>query len=189
VRLFVGIEIPPEIRQDLARHVATHQVSLPPAKWGKREGYHITLSYFGEVDEASIPLFDHSLSNAVADQDSFALRLKEAGCFPRSRRAVRILWVGVDNDLAVVQLQSRVTTALETSKLVEIEHRPYHPHVTVARCKKPWGRHAGETWRSSFESWLGLPFEVSGIVLFRSLLEPSGARYEQLRSYPFGGRP
>ena len=186
MRLFVGVEIPPEARQALSKHVAIHKPNLPPTKWVKQEAYHITVVFLGEVDETSIPLFDQALSSAVVDQENFSLQLKEAGYFPRTRGPVRILWVGVDNDLLVVRLQDRVTSVLEHAKLVEAERRPYHPHVTIARCKKPWARYAGETWRSSLEGRLGQSYEVTEIVLFRSRLNSSGARYERLRSYPFG---
>ncbi len=186
MRVFVGIDMPQDVRRVLVDHVAALEPSLPPAKWVKQEAYHITLTFLGEVEEAAIPLIDKTLSGSIVDQERFTLRLKSAGCFPTSRGLVRVLWIGVDHDLPTVRLQTRVATALEDAELVQAEHRPYHPHVTVARCRKPWARKAGEIWTSSLEDVLGEPFEVSEIVLFRSQLASSGARYDRLRSYPFG---
>ena len=70
---------------------------------------------------------------------------------------------------------------------MEAEQRSYHPHVTVARCRKPWVRSGGDSWTSSLDGPLGESHEVKEILLYRSLLlESSGARYDSVGAYPFG---
>ena len=160
---------------------------LPPAKWVSRASYHITLAFIGEVEKTAIGRYDRPLAQAVLEQQSFRLRLCRSGCFPRNLRGVRVVWVGVEDQASVILLQKRVATALIEAGLVESERRPYHPHVTVARCRKPWTRLAGDSWASSLEGPLGEDCAVNEIILYRSRLKDTGAFYDRVGSYPFGG--
>jgi len=66
------------------------------------------------------------------------------------------------------------------------ERRPFHPHLTLGRFRpgaRPLGR---ELLEIAVARNLGeLP--VERIVMFQSRLEPSGARYEALDSFPLIG--
>jgi 2'-5' RNA ligase len=179
--------MPSRLRDILATHVSKCKTILPPAKWVSRDRYHITLSFVGEVETKVIGRFDRPLAQAVLEQQSFRLRLFKSGCFPRNLRGVRVVWVGVEDQASVILLQKRVATSLNEAGLLDSERRPYHPHVTVGRCRKPWNRLAGESWVSSLDGPLGEGCTVSEIILYRSRLEGTGAFYDRLGSYSFGG--
>ena len=69
------------------------------------------------------------------------------------------------------------------------EARTYHPHLTVARCSRPWPRRAAEAWVEAFPSLVGEPFEVGAGHLIRSRLGRGGATYEIVGSYPLERGP
>jgi len=57
------------------------------------------------------------------------------------------------------------------------ETRPFHPHVTLARVKRAGSR--TETIWSGLDAQAGAA-RISEVVLYRSHLESTGARYESL---------
>ena len=186
MRLFVGIGLPALVSETLASHVSAQRKSLPAAKWVRVDALHLTLCFLGETEEAAIPSLDRCLSRGLVGQPRFDLRLAQAGCFPNAKAAVRILWVGVENPEPVVDLQQRVSASLVNERFVAPEDRPYHPHVTIGRCKRPWTRAAGERWEASLRGPLGSSFKVDEVVLFRSRLDRDGARYDRLGRFGLG---
>lgn len=186
MRLFVGIDLPPDVLGALASHVGAQRRTLPDAKWVGVEALHLTLCFIGETQEAAMPRLDRCLSRAVRGQSRFHIGLASAGCFPKGKGAIRILWVGVEAPEPVVDLQHRVSTSLVDEGLMSPDERPFHPHVSIARCKRSWARSAGKRWEASLVGPVGSEFAVDEVVLFRSRLEPGGARYDRLRRFGFG---
>jgi len=186
VRLFVGIGLSPKVVETLAAHVSSQRRCLPDAKWIGIDALHLTLCFIGETPETLMPRLDHCLSRGVAGQSSFRIQLAGAGCFPKGKGPTRILWLGVEAPEPVIDLQRSVSASLVGGDLMSPEERPFHPHVSIARCKRPWPRSAGERWEASLVGPLGSPFAVDEVILFRSRLEPGGARYDRLRTFRLG---
>lgn len=60
------------------------------------------------------------------------------------------------------------------------DRRPYRAHVTLARAgRRPFPRAVSGVWEE-IGSWMQAPCRVSRCILYRSDLEPGGARYEAL---------
>jgi 2'-5' RNA ligase len=114
------------------------------------------------------------------------LRLGSGGTFPPGRPA-RVAWVGVEAPPALLQLQADVTQAAVDSLGFESEDRPYHPHVTLARCPDPWRREAIEKFKTGLTGPIGPPFLADRGVLFESKLSPKGARYREVETFPMTG--
>ena len=182
MRVFVGIEIPEESRKLIASHVARIRGALPDAKWVGTESYHITLSFVGEILESDVPRYDAKLSESVLGQRAIPIHFLSPWSLPKRTQtgSSRLDWHRLTSR-AIVDLQSRVASSLEAAGLVEPERRPYHPHVTVARCRKPWNQEAGQV----LVPILPAPVETSrstwgSIVLYRSRLSSSGAQYDSI---------
>src|SRR3954468_18946095 len=62
-RLFTGLEIPPEIGQELS----SYRGGLPGARWIDPENYHITLRFIGDVDHAMARDISSSLASIRRD--------------------------------------------------------------------------------------------------------------------------
>jgi len=168
-RMFVAIDLPEDVRVGL--------VGLDPhlrgLRWLGASQLHLTLSFLGEV--AAQP--EQRLIAALAEirGPRFRLVLQGLGSFSRNRQPA-VVWAGVEcagPDL--LRLQRRVCDAGLAAGLAA-ETKPYHPHVTVGRCKgldaaalRPWlERHA----QSDFGT-----FEVTGFTLYSSILHLDGPEY------------
>ncbi|MCG8440986.1 MAG: RNA 2',3'-cyclic phosphodiesterase, partial [Caulobacterales bacterium] len=88
LRLFAGLSIPDEAADRLAPMMR----GVRGAAWRPRENLHVTLRFFGEIDESLARDLDHELAEIRVAP--FDLTLKGAGWFGGERP--HALWVGVE---------------------------------------------------------------------------------------------
>lgn len=186
LRLFIGLEIPAEVRDAVASRIENLKHRLPAARWVRKDNFHFTLVFLGETDESRLPDLQAALAPVFGPWSPFRLQLEESGSFP-PRRPARVLWVGLKEGEAICQLQAQVWKALSSVLDLEAEWKPYHPHLTVARCPRAWPRRAIDSWRQAVSGPVGESFRVSRGVLFSSHLGRGGATYEVVQSYRFEG--
>lgn len=183
MRLFVGLEIPSQVRIAMEEQVGRLKHSLPHASWVSSADYHLLLAFLGDREEASLGTLGEALSSAFASRERFEIQLAGAGSSPPMRPA-RVLWVGVDCGPCLEGLHRAVWAGLTQVVDIEAEWRPFHAHLTAARCPKAWTRRCAEVWCRSCSERIGEPFEVRQGALF--LCEPGGerSRYQVIRTFP-----
>jgi 2'-5' RNA ligase len=175
IRLFAAVEMPPEIARGLERR----QQGLPGARWRPTQALHITLRFFGEVNEAIAADLDARLSEIR--EAPFQLELSGAGAFGEGGD-VRAVWAGVSPSEALNQLAGRCETAARRAGLAA-EKRAYRPHVTLAYLRRAEPDRVG-AWIANHNQLHSPPFQVSWFGLYSSWLSKEGSRYELEREYP-----
>jgi len=183
VRLFLALDLPEEHRAEIGRRAARLEGDLPPARWVPPDNLHLTLAFLGDTAEEAVPGLLAAVTPAFAGCGPLELRVTGAGTFPPGRPA-RIGWVGIDGGTALLDLQRRVAEAAAHRLGLEPDRRPFHPHVTLARPRRPWNRRASEALTRAFEGGVGGPFPAAEGVLYRSELSPRGARYTAVERLP-----
>jgi RNA 2',3'-cyclic 3'-phosphodiesterase len=186
VRLFVALEVPAAVRREVGRRMAGLRERLPRARWVDPEAIHLTLLFLGEVAAGRAPALAAALAAACAPHPPLALRLAGGGTFPPGRPA-RVAWVGLAAPADLAALQADAVRAAVASAGFEPEKRPYHPHVTLARCPLPWPRGAAEKFVAAFPAEVGPPWIAGRGVLMESKLSPRGSRYQVLADLPLAG--
>ena len=177
-RLFVALELPDHVRDALDRGVAPWREGLKGVRWGPSENWHVTLLFLGATEEARIPWIEEQLAEAARPTPSFTTSVDRFGAFPTVRRA-SIVWAGLDDaEGHIARLATAVADTLETP----LEHEPFSAHVTVGRAHRPIRLPDGFV-NAGID---GDPFEVAGVVLFRSHLGGGPPRYEALSRLPLG---
>lgn len=171
LRLFVGIELPPELKLK----VSTLCAGVPEARWVDPGNLHLTLRFIGEVDEGLASDIDAALMRVEAPR--FAVALAGIGQF-----GTRSLWVGVEKNPTLHHLQTKVESALQRVGLAP-ETRRYAPHVTLARLRPPLGQKL-QAFLSAHALFRAEPFDVRRFNLIASYLTKSGAIYEDQADYP-----
>ncbi len=185
MRLFVAIDIPSEIRLDLERRALESRRGRPKARWVKPRAMHLTLVFLGETPEQRLPALHRELGEAFAAGEPIQLTIVGPGAFPPRGRK-RVLWAGIEAEGDLGGLQARVAEAVERAAGIESERRPYHAHLTLARCKPPWSPAEVERWAETFGDRSAGTFTADRGSLIASQLTPSGARYLTVESYPLG---
>lgn len=195
LRLFLALELPEEHRRAIERRGADLRSRLPPARWVPVENLHLTLAFLGATDPERVPALAAAVAPAFAAVPRFETALVGAGTFPPARPA-RVAWVGLRPSPELSSLQRAVAASAARSlglDPAELDRRPFHPHVTVARPRRPWNRRACEDFARAFEPAPGggaaaasQSFEVEEGVLYRSEPGSSGARYVALERFALG---
>ena len=174
-RLFVGIELPEELR----RRMVMIQTGVERAKWVAEENLHLTLRFIGEVSGDVASDVAEALSTVHAAP--FLLTVDGAGHF-ESRKRVRALWLGIERSDALNGLRDRIESALVRAGL-EPERRKFKPHITIARLNDGSPGMARE-WLASNTMFRAIPFTVEKFVLFSSHLSREKAIYTVQAEYP-----
>ena len=108
MRLFVAIELPDEVKDQLV----ALKTDIPGATWVKTPAMHLTLRFLGDHINA-ICLTPIKTALASIKAAPFTLALGGTGRFPSgTRRPARVLWVGIADQPALLTLQSAVEQRL-----------------------------------------------------------------------------
>jgi RNA 2',3'-cyclic 3'-phosphodiesterase len=177
LRLFVGIEFPPELKLRLS----LLQSGVAGAKWVDPGNFHLTLRFIGEVDEGTAADVDEALLRLKARP--FTLQLAGAGTFGGDKP--RQLWVGVEREPALATLQGKVETALIRAGLPP-EPRKFAPHVTLARLRDP-KRGDIKQFLATHAPFRAEPLRVERFSLIASYPTKAGSVYEDQADYELNG--
>ncbi|MFN2489916.1 MAG: RNA 2',3'-cyclic phosphodiesterase [Actinomycetota bacterium] len=179
LRLFVAVDVPAEHRIAVARDIEPLRRALPEARWTALESQHITLKFLGWTPSDRLEVIERAVQRASAAHERAEVSLSGIGAFPSERRA-RVLWVGLDDRRGLLaRIASDLERALEPLGYAREKPR-FTPHLTLARLKTPARLDDSATEVSWGDAG---PFLVSSVVLYRSRLSASGARYEALRAF------
>ncbi|WP_329463795.1 RNA 2',3'-cyclic phosphodiesterase [Streptomyces sp. NBC_01431] len=162
--------------------------TLPGAdalRWTGRDGWHLTLAFLGETDEALLAELDTRLGRAARRTEPFTVRLHGGGRFDG-----RALWAGVAGAIDPLRLLAeRADAAARRSGIAMDAHRRYVPHLTLARSRTPVDLRPYVAELAALE---GSPWQVAELILVRSTLPRGGVpgerpRYEPVARWPLGG--
>lgn len=181
VRAFFAVELPVEARASVVeaterlKAVARHGV-----RWMALDTLHLTLKFLGEIREDDVPRLIARAHAKLAPEQPFGVGLAGYGAFPNAREA-RALWVGVSEGASALARLARKLDSASRAIGAPREHRPFEPHLTLARLRDP---QRVELERAAPPDSVG--WTVSEVVLFESRLSPSGARHVPLARFPLG---
>jgi 2'-5' RNA ligase len=180
MRLFVGLEIPSEVRENLAALLKSLRAVSPQTRWVRPENLHVTLKFIGEVPEAKLAGVRVALASVRSEQP-VALDFRGLGFFPNEKHP-RVFWAGIVASPNLKTLAADIDGA--TEKLgIPREQRPFSPHLTLARFEPP---RLPETLRAAIQENTGREFgswHTSQFHLIESKLKRSGAEYTTVESF------
>jgi 2'-5' RNA ligase len=179
VRVFIAIELPQKVREELAQ--LGQYFSLKKTKWVKEENLHLTLKFLGNLAEEKVEVIEKALKEKISSFPSFSFFTGDFGAFPTPKRA-RVIWVGVEKGAEKVSGLAELVDQALTRLGLDLEKRQFHPHITLARLKIP---QAVGQWPKRLPSY-GVP--VNEVVIFASYLSPQGPTYEPLARVPLLGK-
>jgi 2'-5' RNA ligase len=176
-RLFTGIEIPLDVRDQLARL----HMPLPGAKWIDPADYHITLRFLGDVDNRTATEFADLI--AGIDSHAFEVRLSEIQTF--GGHEPKAIFARVEANEPLEALARAHERAARQAGLPP-EKRGFRPHVTLARLRHP---DLAQTVRylEQFGGFRSEPFTVHRFVLYSSKPSVGGGPYIVEEAYPLHG--
>lgn len=168
-RLFVSLELPPSVTAALVRL----DPGLRGVRWLRAEQIHLTLAFLGQVDSVAKEKLCAGLR--VIHFNTFFLPLSGIGTFP-GRGRPNVIWIGVGSGHPhLFQLHQRVIDAALGAG-VEADLRPWHPHVTLARCQDVSAESLRPFLRAQADFDAGL-VPIDALQMKSSQLTPAGSVY------------
>ena len=176
IRLFAALSLPPDITERLV----ALQAGLSGWRLSPERNLHVTLAFFGEVDQRRAEDIDAALS--AVNAPGFDLWLDGVNVFGAPKP--RIAYAAVRPDPSLTLLRDKVRQAGRAAG-VDLTAERYVPHVTLGR----GGARADQRltrWLEGGAAFLAGPIQVSGFRLYRSDLGRGGPTYTELANYPIG---
>jgi 2'-5' RNA ligase len=195
MRIFIGIDLDPEVRARIERFLEGVEGFAPDARWVRPESLHITLKFIGEQPPDRVEAITDRLRRV--EGNAFEIRAGGYGFFPTAK-APRVFWIGIHTGPQLAELAESIDMA--TAELgVPREDRPYSPHLTLARAGA--GRRSVSPKRRKADG----PFAIFAVlekrlaaigefdfgtmtanefILYQSQLSPAGSKYTKLQRFP-----
>jgi 2'-5' RNA ligase len=168
-RLFVSIDLPESLKHSLVRL----NPEVRGVRWLPSEQMHLTLSFLGNVEAGAEEKLREELG--AIRWSAFFLPLTGIGTFPVRGRP-NIVWIGVGSGHPhLFQLHKRIQDAALAAGL-EPDLRPWHPHVTLARCRDVSAESIRPFLKANRDFDAGM-IHVESFVLNSSKLTPAGSVY------------
>lgn len=177
-RLFLALNIPDSIKQEIIDFRNSIIPTFEEYKWEPPEKYHITLKFIGNVRDSSVQKFKEKLV-FLENYKSFTCHYSKFGFF-YADELPKILWLGLSIDNDIFTFVKKINNEL-SALYIKPERRNFRPHLTIMRVKKK----LSQDFINSFESFK-LPdteFVADNISLIKSELHPAGSRYTEIHRY------
>ena len=157
-------------------------VKLPQTRWVPPEQVHLTLRFFGDVPEETLEKIGTVMLSVGRLYAPFRAELIGVGAFPSPLRP-RVVWLGVQGGTTLAALHAAPDAPLAALG-IPAEPRPFFPHLTLGRSRKPVSG-AGEVLARYRNRHYGM-LTADRLVLFESRLSPQGAEHRPRRIVPLG---
>jgi 2'-5' RNA ligase len=178
-RLFVALDLPERVRDGLAAWEEAELVD-PALRAVRPESLHVTLVFLGHREAAEV----EAIAAVVRRCGGPAPLMKIEDPVPLPRRKRAALFALPAPSPATTDIQRALVRRLVEAGLHEAEERDFWPHVTVARVRAEGrgSRRPAAVARRPGDLPEGLkePFLGVRLALYRSELQPGGARYVPL---------
>jgi 2'-5' RNA ligase len=182
VRLFVALEIPYAVRENLATLLASMRTITKEPRWVRAENLHVTLKFLGEVAESKVDAVRSELGEIRSDQP-VALEFCGLGFFPDEKHP-RVFWAGMEAPPNLKTLAWDIEGAMENLGFAR-EKREFSPHLTLARFERPRLPEALRKLISDNQQRGFGSLRTNEFHLIQSKLKPTGAEYTTVATFQF----
>ena len=185
-RVFCAIELPPNVSARVIEHInrLKNRVPTSQASWNRDGKFHLTLKFIGETARARAERVSLAADHAAHNLSPFTLIVEGTGVFPQGGTP-KVLWLGISDPSGnLSELQTRIEQQCAQAGFAK-EERSFHPHLTLARLRKPHGARAlaAAHKEMGFEA---VEVQVAELLVIRSELRSQGSRYTIISRHLLG---
>jgi len=177
-RLFIALEIPPDIVQTLA----SMRGGLHGARWLDPENYHLTLCFIGDIDPVRAEELDLQLGHLRGNP----LKVTVQQLSSLGERKPHSVIAEIASTCPLRELRNELKRIVHRAR-IRLERRKYIPHVTLARFKDVSSVELADylTIRGYFPP---LSFTATRVALFSARPLTGGGPYVIERTYELTGK-
>ena len=181
LRVFVAVPIPDAVALFLRQVQARLQSPGMHIRWSATPNIHLTLVFLGDIDPTRVSAVTAQMDAAAERSHAFSLVAKGVGVFPNLRHA-RVVWVGLSGDLdRLKSIQATLESGLESVGFNR-ESRAFRAHLTIGRTRQRIDASTIKAALDPLQEVASDAFRVDRLMLFSSILKPTGAQYTLLHT-------
>jgi 2'-5' RNA ligase len=184
-RLFIAINIPEDIKSNIAKKNDVLESLLPGARYTGKENWHLTIVFLGwQPDEAVMPIIE-AMNETVKKFSAPEISFSDISYTPADG-APRMVWLNGSEKTSksISPLKEFLEDSLLNEKVrFKLENRKFNSHVTLNRfsdISKKDLPELGEKFKGF--NW---QFMAGSLDLMESHLSRGGSRYEILQRVEF----
>ncbi len=174
---FIAVPLPQELKEELHVYMKDLKDKYPFSRWVHPDDLHLTLAFLGNMDAAQKEKLISLMLDTASHHHPFSLTLSELGTFGNPQ-SPRIFWLGIEKSPFLNSLRKDVYAACGQVGF-QLDSRPFHPHITLARKWKGPGSINQDTLYSEKKG----SFEVHEIILYETHLNRL-PKYEEKEIFP-----
>jgi 2'-5' RNA ligase len=176
-RLFIALDIPDAVR-DAVEVWQVRACDDPAIRPVAAENLHLTLCFLGSVHLGQMA----EVAATVVNQNADPVSMRFTGVSGRPLRRPGVIALEVESSRAA-KLQATLASELAVEGLYAAEHRPFWPHLTVARVRNESGKRRPQRLGRRPEELpdeLMQPFDAVRLALYRSNIRSDRSHYVSL---------
>lgn len=176
MKCFIAIDLPENTKKIIEEKqkelletcFKEHNEMVKPVK---KENFHITLHFFGEIPEEKTKKIKEKLYEL--NQKTFQVFFSGFGVFP-SKDFIKVLWVGIKENKKLEELYTKLC------KIIETKPKKLVAHITIARIKYLDANTKKCIQKFLAKNTVQQSFKIKTITLFESILTKTGPKYNAL---------
>jgi len=179
IRTFIAIELPDNVREELAELEERLAATGADVKWVQPRNIHLTVKFLGDIGISDLDNVKNALQNSVSLSKEFITHLSQVGAFPKLNFP-RIIWTGIDKGKDEIM---EIFTALEQNLSeagFQKDVRPLSPHLTIGRVRSPKNKEVLIKKLENMKYFSKYEISVDGVSLFKSTLTQNDPIYERI---------
>jgi 2'-5' RNA ligase len=182
-RLFIAVHIP--ISQDIIElsQKLKQKLNKERINWVSLHNFHLTLKFLGDTDEALIPEIKAVMQHVANDFKPFDIEIKGLGKFSSSGHA-KVIWLGIEDTNEILNTLSIKLNKQLAGLGFNAESRPFRAHLTLARVKNIRNQSVLNDLIHTYAHTHFQNHKVKDIILYQSILKPSGPVYKPVVTVP-----
>lgn len=173
MHLFLAIELPDTVKRQLYDQILSLQREYRQLNWVPQENYHITIHFFGEVENSKELI--KKLEELLYDSSSFYLYAFGADLFIHDKIH---LYINFNREKKLEEIADKVRYTFQ-----EQDNMKYMPHLTIARYKVPSKQQYLLLKKKLHQLSIDLEIGVKKVVLFESISGRKNPIYKKIKEF------
>jgi 2'-5' RNA ligase len=183
MRAFFAITLPEAITESLGALSQRLRLKGAKASWVPPQRMHLTLRFFGDITEEQCAGMIAAAVAPLAEVLAPEFLITGVGSFGRKGRP-DVIWAGAQILAGDVEAILRAVDAAARAQGIEVENRPFRPHITLARIRDPRSAGALAAELGHEAGFAAGQFTCHNVTLYQSRLTPSGPEYSIIKEFP-----
>jgi len=175
MRLFLAIELPKKVKEELNLQLEKIKKEYPQFVWADPENFHVTVHFFGERND--LEKIKKRIKDIIWDQISFYLYSFSLDVFVNHKLVVYLTF---HREKKIEELAKKIKKNFDNNY---VNDRKFILHLTLARGPRSSKQQYFVLKKRLEKIDIDISFPVKKIVLFESILQGNKPVYNKLAAF------